>query len=48
MVIRVQGNNLFDWFRNDLGVDPEANNPFIGGRILQQPKSWTLSLNVNF
>ena len=45
--LRVQGNNLWTWVKNDLGVDPEANNPFMGGRSLKQTPSCTFSLNIN-
>ena len=30
-----------------MGVDPEANNPFMGGRSLKQTPSCTFSLNIN-
>lgn len=46
--LRVQGNNLWTWTKNDLGVDPEANNPFMGGRSLKQTPGCTFSLNINF
>ena len=46
--LRIQANNLFTWARNRLGVDPESCTP-TGGEIgLKTPRSYTMSLNVNF
>ncbi|MBQ8867196.1 MAG: SusC/RagA family TonB-linked outer membrane protein [Bacteroidaceae bacterium] len=46
--LRIQANNLLTWTRNDLGVDPESCTP-TGGEIgLKAPRSYTMSLNVNF
>lgn len=46
--LRAQANNLTTWMRNDLGVDPEANNPVSGTTMLRTPRSYTMSLNVTF
>ena len=46
--LRLQFNNLCTWVRNDLDIDPEANNPITGTALLKTPKSYTLSLHVNF
>lgn len=46
--LRIQANNLLTWIRNDLGVDPESCNPTGGEISLKTPRSYTMSLNVNF
>lgn len=46
--LRVQMNNVATWVRNSLGVDPEANNPVSGYSTYKTPKSYTMSLSVNF
>ena len=46
--LRAQINNLWTWTRNDKDIDPEATNPFSGESSLRTPRSYTLSLNVNF
>ncbi len=46
--LRLQVNNVAKWVRNDLGVDPEANNPWTGYTLNKPVRSYTMSLNVNF
>lgn len=46
--LRAQMNNVFKWVRNSQGIDPEANNPYTGMAMLSTPKSYTMSLSVNF
>ena len=46
--LRLQANNLFTWTRNSLGIDPESCNPTGGEISLKTPRSYTMSLNVNF
>lgn len=46
--LRVQMNNVATWKRNNLGVDPEANDPYSGATLDKTPRSYTMSLNVNF
>lgn len=46
--LRLQMNNLCTWVRNDLGIDPEANSPVGGTPLNKTPKSYTMSLRVNF
>ena len=46
--LRLQANNLFTWTRNSLGIDPESCNPTGGEISLKAPRSYTMSLNVNF
>ena len=46
--LRFQLNNLWTWTRNSLNIDPEANNPFTGESSLRVPRSYTMSLSVNF
>lgn len=46
--LRVQMNNIATWVRNDLGIDPEACNPVSGYAIDKTPRSYIMSLNVNF
>ncbi len=48
MRLRFQMNNVATWVRNDLGVDPEANDPYSGVTLDKAPRSYTVSLNVNF
>lgn len=48
MRLRFQMNNVATWVRNDLGVDPEANNPYNGNTLDKAPRSYTVSLNINF
>lgn len=45
--LRVQINNVCTWTRNNLGVDPEANNPASGTTLLRTPRSYTMSLAVS-
>ena len=45
--LRFQANNLATWKKNDLGVDPEANNPLNGSTLLRAPRSYTMSLSIN-
>ena len=46
--LRVQMNNVATWVRNDLGIDPEACDPVSGYAIDKTPRSYIMSLNVNF
>lgn len=46
--LRVQMNNVATWKRNNLGVDPEANDPYNGTNLDLTPRSYTMSLSVNF
>lgn len=46
--LRVQLNNIATWKRNNLGIDPEANNPYYGDTLDEIPRSYTMSLSVNF
>lgn len=46
--LRLQLNNLLTWTRNGMGVDPEACNPISGTTMLKAPRSYTMSLNINF
>lgn len=46
--LRVQVNNLWTWTRNKLDIDPEACNPITGESFLRTPRSYTMSLGVNF
>lgn len=46
--IRVQMNNVATWVKNKYGIDPEANNAWTGYNKNKAPKSYTMSLNVNF
>lgn len=45
--LRVQLNNLATWTRNNLGVDPEANNPVTGTTQQKAPRSYTMSMYIN-
>jgi len=45
--LRVQMNNVCTWTRNNLGVDPEANNPATGTNLTRAPRSYTMSLAVS-
>ena len=46
--LRIQMNNICTWVKNDLDVDPEANNPVTGLSKNKAPRSYTMSLHVNF
>jgi hypothetical protein len=46
--LRLQMNNVFTWVRNKKGIDPERVSPITGTVSPKIPKSYTLSLNVNF
>lgn len=46
--LRFQKNNVWTSARNDLGIDPEANNPLTGIRSLRVPRSYTFSLFFRF
>lgn len=48
MRLRFQMNNVATWVRNNLGVDPEANNVYNGITQDKTPRSYTVSLNINF
>jgi Outer membrane receptor for Fe3+-dicitrate len=45
--LRFQVNNVATWVRNDLDIDPEANNPAYGSTLNETPRSYTISLNIN-
>lgn len=45
--LRLQMNNVATWERNNLGIDPEANNPASGSTLTKTPRSYTMSLNFN-
>ena len=45
--IRAQANNVCTWTKNNLGVDPEANNPMSGATLMSTPRSYTMSLSIN-
>lgn len=40
--LRMQMNNVATWKRNNLGIDPEANNPVTGSTLLRTPRSYTI------
>ena len=46
--LRAQINNLWTWARNSLHIDPESCNPTGGETGLKTPRSYTMSLNLNF
>ena len=46
--LRFQVNNVATWVRNKLNVDPEANDPYSGSTLNETPRSYTVSLNINF
>ncbi len=46
--LRFQMNNVCTWARNDLGIDPEANNPIFGTKNLKMPRSYTFSIYFSF
>ena len=46
--LRFQANNVATWVKNSLGIDPEANNAWTGYAQLKTPRSYTVSLNINF
>lgn len=48
MRLRFQMNNVATWVRNSLNVDPEANNVYTGATQDKMPRSYTVSLNINF
>lgn len=48
MRLRLQATNPFKWTRNDIGIDPEANNAWSGVRRSPQLTSYTFSVSVNF
>ena len=41
-------NNVATWTRNKFDIDPEANNPVTGIDQNKTPRSYTMSLFVNF
>ncbi len=45
--LRIQMNNLVTWERNNVGIDPEANNPYTGIPLKETPRSYTMSLFIN-
>ena len=46
--LRFQMNNVATWTRNKFDIDPEANNPVTGIEQNKTPRSYTMSLFVNF
>lgn len=46
--LRIQMNNVCTWVRNEFDIDPEANNPTSGTPGRKTPRSYTMSLHVNF
>lgn len=43
-----QMNNVFCWSRNGRGLDPEAVDAFNGTILTAVPKSYVMSININF
>ena len=41
-------NNIWTWARNGMSLDPEAVNPSNGYNQLVTPRSYTMSLYLNF
>ena len=48
VTVSLQMNNVAKWVRNDLGVDPEANNPWDGFTMNSPMRSYTMNLGINF
>lgn len=46
--LRMQMNNVGTWTRNKFDIDPEANMPTSGNPSRKTPRSYTMSLHVNF
>lgn len=46
--LRLQMNNIGTWARNKYDIDPEANNPYYGTPTYKTPRSYTMSLYLNF
>lgn len=46
--LRFQMNNVATWVRNKFDIDPEANDPVSGMDLNKTPRSYTMSLYVNF
>lgn len=46
--LRFQMNNVATWVKNSLDIDPEANNAWTGTHLNKTPRSYTISLNINF
>ena len=46
--LRLQMNNVCTWVRNKYDIDPEANSPTSGTPLNKTPRSYTMSLHVNF
>lgn len=46
--LRFQMNNVATWVRNKFDIDPEANDPESGIDLPKTPRSYTMSLYVNF
>ena len=46
--LRFQINNVCTWVRNKFDIDPEANSPTDGTPMNKTPRSYTMSLHVNF
>lgn len=41
-------NNVFTWARNSKNIDPEGVDPYNGQTLVRTPRSYTMSLSVNF
>jgi hypothetical protein len=48
MRLRFQMNNVATWARNKWNIDPETVDPFSGATLDKTPRSYTVSLNINF
>ncbi len=46
--LRLQGQNLWSWFANDKGIDPEAYIKQLGKRTISIPASFSLSVDIKF
>ena len=46
--LRIQMNNVCTWVRNKYDIDPEANSPTSGTTRDKAPRSYTMSLHLNF
>lgn len=46
--LQAQATNLWQWHKNDKGIDPEAINLRYGDLSLEPPITYTFGLNVNF
>ncbi len=46
--LRFQGNNLWSWFANKKGIDPEAYIKQLGKRTISIPASFSLGIDIKF